>query len=71
MGECAAPVALLGLGRLARLGESGKPGREVFSRSVKSIVFSGPRGSDYDRTLGLDLEILVRSDPATWRPDGA
>jgi uncharacterized GH25 family protein len=54
----------------ARRGESGKPGREVFSRSVKSVVISGPRGRDYDRTLGLDLEILVRSDPASWRPDG-
>ncbi|MDQ6891668.1 MAG: DUF4198 domain-containing protein [Acidobacteriota bacterium] len=54
----------------ARRKESEKPGREVFSRSVKSIVISGTRGRDFDRTLGLDLEILVKSDPAAWRPDG-
>lgn len=54
----------------SRRGESGKPGREVFSRSVKSLVFAGPRGRDYDRRLGLDFEILLRSDPAAWRPDG-
>jgi uncharacterized GH25 family protein len=54
----------------ARRGESEKPGREVFSRSVKSIVVSGPRRRDYDRTLGLDFEIVVKSDPAAWKPGG-
>ncbi|HYK42897.1 MAG TPA: DUF4198 domain-containing protein [Thermoanaerobaculia bacterium] len=49
--------------------ESDKPGREVFSRSVKSIVVAGPRGRDFDRRLGLDFEILVETDPAAWRPD--
>jgi uncharacterized GH25 family protein len=53
----------------ARLGESDRPGREVFSRSVKSLVIAGPRAKDYDRRLGLDFEILLRSDPAAWRPD--
>jgi len=55
----------------ARRGESEKPGREVFSRSVKSLVISGPRTAvkDYDRRLGMDFEVLLRSDPAAWRPD--
>ena len=53
----------------ARRGDTEKPGREVFSRSVKSIVFAGARGADFDRRLGLDLEILLKSDPARWKPD--
>ncbi|MFN2634096.1 MAG: DUF4198 domain-containing protein [Thermoanaerobaculia bacterium] len=50
-------------------GERQKPGREVFSRSVKSIVFAGARGRDYDRRLGLTLELLLGSDPAAWREE--
>lgn len=48
----------------ARRGESGKPGREVFSRSVKSLLHTEPRGPDFDRRLGLTFEILLLSDPA-------
>lgn len=51
-------------------GERQKPGREVFSRSVKSIVFAGPRGREYDRHLGLTLELMLGSDPAAWREEG-
>ncbi len=50
-------------------GERQKPGREVFSRSVKSIVFSGVRGREYDRHLGLTLELELGTDPAAWRED--
>ncbi len=50
-------------------GERQKPGREVFSRSVKSIVFAGPRGREYDRHLGLTLELQLGSDPASWREE--
>ncbi|MDQ2978179.1 MAG: DUF4198 domain-containing protein [Acidobacteriota bacterium] len=53
----------------ARRGEREKPGREVFSRSVKSLVFAGARGRDFDRRLGLTLELLLLSDPAAWRAD--
>ena len=50
----------------ARRGESGKPGREVYSRSVKSLLVSGeaPAGaSGFGRALGLTLEILLDADP--------
>ena len=47
-------------------GESAKPGREVFSRSVKSLLLAGdvPGGAKgFDRAAGLTLEILLRADP--------
>ena len=47
-------------------GETGKPGREVFSRSVKSLLFAGDVPSDakgFDRAANLTLEILLRADP--------
>ncbi|HTO75448.1 MAG TPA: DUF4198 domain-containing protein [Thermoanaerobaculia bacterium] len=59
----------------ARRGESGKPGREVYSRSVKSLLVSGaagaasaagtvaPAAKAFDRPLGLALEILLGADP--------
>lgn len=39
--------------------------REEFSRSVKSLVRAGASGSgpDYDRPLGLELELVPLSDP--------
>jgi uncharacterized GH25 family protein len=53
----------------SKRGDTQKPGREVFSRSAKSIVFAGARGPDFDRRLGLLLEILLQSDPARWSSD--
>ena len=50
-------------------GEHGKPGREVFSRSVKSIVVVGKRGPEFDQHLGLAFEVLLQSDPARWKAD--
>jgi hypothetical protein len=53
----------------ARRGESGKPGREVYSRSVKSLLVSAaagmvaPDAKAFDRPLGLALEILPGADP--------
>jgi uncharacterized GH25 family protein len=47
-----------------RRGESSAPGREVFSRSAKSLLYAEPRGPDFDRRLGLTFEILLQSDPA-------
>ncbi|HEY7113120.1 MAG TPA: DUF4198 domain-containing protein [Thermoanaerobaculia bacterium] len=50
----------------ARRGASAEPGREVYSRSVKSLLVSGeapPGGKDLDRPLGLSLEILIGADP--------
>jgi uncharacterized GH25 family protein len=49
-----------------RRGENDKPGREVFSRSVKSFLVA-PTGSrkGFDRALGLTLEIVFKKDPGT------
>ena len=54
----------------ARRGEKEKPGREVFSRSVKSIVVApGAGGPEFDRHLGLTLELELETSPAAWRAD--
>ena len=45
--------------------ESQLPGREQFSRSVKSLLRSGGQaGPGFDRTLGLTLELVLDADPA-------
>ncbi len=46
-------------------GEEGAPGRELFTRSVKSLVVAGaaPGHAGYDRVLGLPFELVARSDP--------
>jgi uncharacterized GH25 family protein len=66
-----------GLEEIARArsarGESGKAGREVFSRSVKSMIVAGDAreaGGDFDRVLGLTLEIVPRKDPRRILPGG-
>ena len=54
-------------------GENGKPGREVFSRAVKSMLVAGDgreAGRDFDRVLGLTLEIVPRKDPRRIFPEG-
>jgi uncharacterized GH25 family protein len=52
-------------------GEQGKPGREVFSRSVKSLLFAGAApGKGFDRPLGLTLEIVLLGDPRRISPGG-
>lgn len=53
----------------AKKGEKSKPGREVYSRSAKSVVIVGQRVREFDRRLGLTFEVLVVSDPAKWKPD--
>jgi uncharacterized GH25 family protein len=53
-------------------GETDKPGREVFSRSVKSLLFAqaGSR-KGFDRALGLTLEIVLKKDPGTLSSGGS
>lgn len=58
-----------GLGHVVELrkarGESGKPGRETYSRCAKSIVYAGSNAaSGHDRALGFDLELICESAPA-------
>jgi len=45
--------------------ESALPGREQFSRSVKSLLRSGggPATQGFDRALGLTLEFVLEADP--------
>jgi uncharacterized GH25 family protein len=54
----------------ARLGESGKPGREIYSRAIKSLLaVAGSEAGDVTRPLGLTLEIVPETDPyATLAP---
>ncbi len=51
----------------ARRGESGKPSREVFSRSAKALLSSGVGAAGYDRNLGLTLELLPEKNPYALR----
>jgi uncharacterized GH25 family protein len=46
--------------------ESRLPGRETFSRSVKSLLRSGGTQSaqGFDRALGLTLELVLEADPS-------
>jgi hypothetical protein len=51
--------------RAAR-GESRTPGRERFSRSVKTLLRSGTGGgmNGFDRALGMTLEFVLDADPS-------
>jgi uncharacterized GH25 family protein len=46
-------------------GETGKPGREVYSRCAKSLLLAGEApASGFDRALGLTLELIPERKPA-------
>ena len=45
-------------------GESGKAGREVFSRCAKALL-EAPGGGGKDRAVGLTLELVAEKDPYT------
>ncbi len=48
----------------AERGESGKPGREVYSRCAKSLIGVGDRPEGgFDRVVGLPLELVPEKDP--------
>lgn len=63
-----------GLGHIveerAKLGESAKPGKEVYQRSVKSLMQVGAKGvsTSFDKLLGLPLEVTPQADP--YNPSG-
>lgn len=47
-----------------RLGEDGLPGRELYSRSLKSLIQVGPGTTRVDRPVGLPLELVLEDvDP--------
>lgn len=53
----------------ATRGESGRAGREVFSRSAKTIISSGDMastgGTGFDRVLGFRMEVVAEANPYT------
>ena len=55
-----------------RRGESSAPGREQFSRSVKSVLNVGGvgDGTGFNRILGLTLELVPERDPRQVDPAG-
>lgn len=55
----------------ARRGERRKPSREVYSRSVKALVFVGADRSGSDRPVGLSLELVAEKSPEVLRPGQA
>lgn len=65
----------------AKLGESSQPGREAYSRSVKSLIRAGlagdsqgagelhePDAMGFDRSLGLPLEFIPEQSPYMLKP---
>ncbi len=47
-----------------RLGESTKPGRELYSRCAKALIrVGGEAQGGHERALGFPLELIPRSDP--------
>ncbi len=50
-------------------GESGTPGRELYSRCAKALVrIRGGRGGGHDVPVGLPLELVPEDDPAGIEP---
>ncbi|MBL8241900.1 MAG: DUF4198 domain-containing protein [Bryobacterales bacterium] len=49
-------------------GESAKPGRERYSKFVKSIIRSGAPDGFYNHTTGLTIEFIPQADPFSLRP---
>ena len=49
-------------------GEAGKPGRERYSKYVKSIVLAGKGDEYYRERTGLLIEIIPEVDPYSVRP---
>ncbi len=45
-------------------GESTRPGRELYSRSLKALVAVGGSTKERDRVLGLDFELVLEADLA-------
>ena len=54
----------------AERGQLGEPGREIYSRCAKSLVFAGPATDDAlpaDRALGFTLELIAERAPHRLR----
>jgi len=51
----------------AQRGESDKAGREVYSRSCKSLLMVGGEDAGFDRRLGMTLELVPQRSPFSLR----
>ena len=49
-------------------GESGKPGRERYSKYVKSLIQVGKSDTYYRERTGLAIEIIPEADPYSLKP---
>ncbi len=49
-------------------GEMAKPGRERYSKYVKSLVLSGKSDANFRKEAGLTIEIVPEADPYSLRP---
>ncbi len=58
------------IARRAELKQSTMPGREIFSRSAKTVFRIGDKPSDgpATRDMGFRVEIIPKSDPSTLKP---
>lgn len=54
-----------------RRGESARPGRERYSRSLKALLDAGGGAQQSDHPLGLDLELVAESNPYRLAPGEA
>jgi uncharacterized GH25 family protein len=63
-----------GLERISRLrrerGQTAAPARELYSRSVKSLVRVGDSGEGFDRVVGIPLELVAEADPSALAAGG-
>lgn len=48
-----------------RRNETTAPAHELFTRCAKSLILSGPSGTDGDRALGFPLELVAERNPYT------
>ena len=49
-------------------GESAAPGKEEFARNAKTLIRVGDAQVGFNRTLGMPLELVLRSDPRKAGP---
>jgi hypothetical protein len=49
-------------------GEAGKPGREIYSKYVKSLVRSGRPDGFHSHEAGMTIEFIAEADPYALRP---
>lgn len=63
-----------GLERISGLrkerGQTAAPVREIYSRSIKSLVQVGETADGFDRVLGIPLELVAEADPSALSAGG-